>query len=287
MKIVRLGMTETELVFLTYVIRYHGDSIPSDIKKQISKFILNMVNWLYTTSGYYDKSVKGTYFNFDVTALNKNYIKYLEHLSISIANCEQTQIYLHDGLPMELFKYFRSEFEKHFNITNLVVMNGTKFYDRIDSIFDKMSGRKVLAISSFDGLIQRQYSSGNVYKIYERFPTLSELSTIKFPYCFLNNGPHQNYFETLDAIFEEIRNIDFDIALLGCGAYGHMLCHRIHEELNKDAIYIGGSIQTIFGILSKREKDCSSLPVNQYWITDIPEEYKPANYKSIENGCYW
>jgi len=287
MKIVRLGMTETELVFLTYVIRYHGESLPSDIKKQISNFILNMVNWLYTTSGYYDKSVKGTYFNFDVTALNQNYIKYLEHLSISIANCEQTQVYVHDGLPMELFKYFRSAFETHFNIQNLVLMNGTKFYDRIDSIFDKMSGRKVLAISSFDGLIQTQYSSGNVYKIYERFPTLSGLSTIKFPYCFLNNGPHRNYFETLDAVFEEIRNIDFDIALLGCGAYGHMLCHRIHEELNKDAIYIGGSIQTIFGILSKREKDCSNLPVNKYWITDIPEEYKPENYKSIENGCYW
>jgi hypothetical protein len=287
MKIVRLGMTETELVFLTYVIRYHGDNIPSDIKKHISKFILNMVNWLYTTSGYYDKSVKGTYFDFDVTAINKNYIKYLEHLSISIANCEQTQIYLHDGLPMELFQYFGSAFEKHFNITTLVVMNGTKFYDRIDSIFDKMSGRKVLAISSFDGLIEQQYSSGNVYKIYERFPPLSGLSTIKFPYCFLNNGPHQNYFETLDAVFGEIRNIDFDIALLGCGAYGHMLCHRIHEELNKDAIYIGGSIQTIFGILSKREKDCSNLPVNEYWITDIPEQYKPANYKSIENGCYW
>jgi hypothetical protein len=287
MKIVRLGMTETELVFLSYVIRNHGASLPSDVKKHISKFILNMVNWLYTTSGYYDKSVKGNYFNFDVTALNQNYIKYLEHLSISIANCEQTQIYLHDGLPMELFKHFRPAFEKHFNITNLVLMNGTKFYDRIDSIFDKMSGRKVLAISSFDGLIQKQYSSGNVYKIYERFPTLSGLSTVKFPYCFLNNGPHQNYFETLDAVFEEIRNIDFDIALLGCGAYGHMLCHRIHEELNRDAIYIGGSIQTIFGILSKREKDCSNLPVNEHWITEIPEEYKPAKYKSIEKGCYW
>ena len=42
---------------------------------------MSMVNWLYTTSGYYDKSVKGTSFNFDVTALNQNYLKYLEHLA--------------------------------------------------------------------------------------------------------------------------------------------------------------------------------------------------------------
>jgi hypothetical protein len=287
MKIVRLGMTETELLFLTYVIRYHSGILPPDIKKTISKFILSMVNWLYSTSGYYDKTVKGSYFDFDITALNKNYINYLKHLATSVADCEQTQIYIHDGQPMELFDYFKNDFIKHFGIKNLVLMNGTKFYDRIDSIFDKIAGRKVLAISSFDGLIQQQYDSGNVYKIYEKFPKIAGLSTVKFPYCFLNNGPHQNYFETLDAIFEEIKKQDFDIALLGCGAYGHMLCHRIHSELGKDAIYIGGSIQTIFGILSKREKDVSKLPVNEYWITEIPEEYIPANYKQIENGCYW
>jgi hypothetical protein len=287
MKIVRLGMTETELIFLTYVIRHKGTLINPEVKKHISKYILNMVNWLYTTSGYYDKTVKGSYFNFDVTALNQNYLKYLEHLAISVANCEQTQIYVHDGLPMSLFEHFKNDFAAHFGITNLILMNGTKFYDRIDSIFDSMNGKKVLAISSFDGLIQKQYSSGNVYKIYEKFPPLGGLSTVKFPYCFLNNGPHENYFETIDAVFEEIRTQDFDIALLGCGAYGHMLCHRIHTELGKDAIYIGGSIQTLFGILSKRERDCSNLPINEFWITDIPEEYRPANYKQIENGCYW
>ena len=103
----------------------------------------------------------------------------------------------------------------------------------------------------------------------------------------MNNGPHNNYHETLEAIFNEIKTIDFDIALLGCGSYGHMLCHLIDKELKKDAIYIGGSIQTIFGILSSREKKCSNLPVNEYWITQIPEEYKPPNYKMIEDGCYW
>ena len=287
MKIVRLGMTETELLFLTYLIRHQSASINPDIKKQISKFIMSMVNWLYTTSGYYDKSVKGSYFNFDVTALNPNYVKYLEHLAVSVVGCEETQIYVHDGLPMSLFNHFKDDFVKHFGITNLVLMNGTKFYDRIDSIFDKMNSKKVLAISSFDGLIKTQYTSGNVYKIYEKFPPLAGLSTVKFPYCFLNNGPHENYFETLDILFEEIKKVDFDIALLGCGAYGHMLCHRIHSELGKDAIYIGGSIQTIFGILSKRERESSNLPVNKYWITDIPEEYRPPNYKQIENGCYW
>ena len=66
-----------------------------------------------------------------------------------------------------------------------------------------------------------------------------------------------------------------------------MLCHKIDRELHKDAIYLGGSIQTIFGILSSREKQHSNLPYDENWIIDIPEEYKPKDYKMIENGCYW
>ena len=25
----------------------------------------------------------------------------------------------------------------------------------------------------------------------------------------------------------------------------------------------------------------------EYWILNIPDEYKPENYMKIENGCYW
>lgn len=285
MKIVRLGMTETALLFLTFVSKHMN--INQEIKQHISKMIMSMINWLYSTSGYYDKTVNGTHFNFDYTALNQNYFKFINHLEQSVGNCHETQFYFHEGFVIELFDFCKESFFKHYNIINFKNMNGSKFYDRIDSIFDNIKGKKLLVISSFDGLVQKQYTSGNVYKIYEKFPQIEALHTIKFPYCFLNNGPHNNYHETLDSIFEEVKGIDFDIALLGCGSYGHMLCHRIDQELKKDAIYIGGSIQTIFGILSSREKNCSNLPVNEYWITEIPDEYKPKDYKKIENGCYW
>ena len=291
MKIIRLGMTETSLLFLTYVCRYCNVDI--QVKKYISKIILNMVNWLYSTSGYYDKSVNGTHFDFDISALNKNYFKFINHLEQCVENCHETQFFFHGfffngGVVTELFNTFKDSFLSHYKIVNFKSLNDSPFYDRIDSTFDCMANRKVLAVSSFDGLIQLQYNLGNVYKIYDKFPKLQALHTIKFPYCFLNNGPHNNYHETLEAIFNEIKTIDFDIALLGCGSYGHMLCHLIDKELKKDAIYIGASIQTIFGILGSREKkNCGNLPINEYWITEIPEEYKPPNYKLIEGGCYW
>ena len=285
MKIVRLGATETSLLFLTFVSKY--TDVSREIKQQIPRYIMNMINWLYSTSGYYDKSVEGTHFDFGYTALNQNYFKFINHLEESVGNCHETQFFVHKGFVSELFNMYRESFLKHYDIVNFKNLNDTKFYDRIDSIFNHIKGKKLLVISSFDGLVQKQYTSGNVYKIYEKFPQIEALHTIKFPYCFLNNGPHNNYHETLDSIFSEIKGIDFDIALLGCGSYGHMLCHRIDKELKKDAIYIGGSIQTIFGILSSREKNSSNLPINEYWITEIPDEYKPKDYKKIEDGCYW
>ena len=78
-----------------------------------------------------------------------------------------------------------------------------------------------------------------------------------------------------------VDNIDFDIALLGCGCYGHMLCHKIDRELHKDAIYLGGSIQTIFGILSSREKQHSNLPYDENWIIDIPLGDNPKQIESL------
>jgi len=285
MKIVRLGMTESSLLILTFVSK--NFELPPDVKKHVSKIIMNMINWLYSTSGYYDKSVKGTYFNFDYTALNKNYFNLINHLEISISECEISQMFIHEGFVMNLFNTYKNDFIKKYKISNLNILNGTQFQERIDYIFDKMNNKKVLVISSFDGLIKSQYESGNLKQIYPNFPELINLNTIKTPYCYTNNGPHANYFETVDDLFEQIKVIDFDIAILGCGIYGHILTNNIHSILNKDAIYIGGSIQTLFGILSSREKNHGAIKYNEYWITEIPNEYKPHNYKLIENGCYW
>lgn len=285
MKIIRLGMTESDLLFLIYVSKY--GNLDNEIKQHVSKIILNMINWLYTTSGYYDKSVQGSYFDFGGSAFTPNFQKFIKRLGESASNCAEAQFICNEGLATDLFNLYKDKFLAHYNITNYKSIYGIKFKDQIDSIFDLMRGKKVLAISSFDGLIKQQYESGNLYKIYNNYPVMTTLETIKFPYCFFNNGPHNNYFETLDSVFEEVKKIDFDIAILGCGSYGHLLCDLIDGELKKDAVYVGGNIQTVFGILSTREKIHNPPESMEYWITEIPEEYKPPNYKLIEQGCYW
>ena len=286
MKIVRLGMTEGGLLLLTFVSK-HCAPDPTT-KQMISRHIMSLINWLYTTSGYYDKTVSGSSFNFDATALNKRYFQFLQHLELAVADCDATQFIFHNGFIMSLYERYKKQFQEHFKIRNFVLLNDTEFSARIPSIFGQMVGKKVLVVSSFSGLIQKQWDSGNVVKAYEgKFPPIRCLSGVVVPYCFHNNGPHANYFETLNSLFEEIRTHDFDIALLGCGSYGHMLTHKIHSELGKDAIYVGGTITNLFGILSTRERIHSKIKTNEFWVTEIPDEYKPANYKSIEEGCYW
>jgi hypothetical protein len=282
MKVVRLGMTESGLLLLNYVLTHLN---PNDaIKQNIAKYMMSLVNWLYKTSGYYDKTVH----TIDFTAINSNFLNFIKHLEISVGNCEKTQFFFHEGFVMSLFNKCKEQFVKHYKINNLVILNGTVFSDRIQhDFFDYMREKKVLVISSFDGLIKQQFDSGNVYKIFPNFPIVKSLNVLKFPYCFFNNGPHDNYFETLDVIFHQLKSIDFDIALLACGSYGHMLCHKIHDELNKEAIYVGGSITNLFGILTTRERESNKIVTNEFWITEIPDEYKPPNYKMVENGCYW
>ncbi len=285
MKIVRLGSTETSLLFLTFLSKNYV--LDPTIKQHISQTILSCINWLYSTSGYYDKKIKGNHFNFDITSLSKNYFNFIKHLELSVQNCEATQFFVHEGFVMSLLQMYKNDFINHYKINNFTILNGTEFQHRINDIFNMMNNKKVLAISSFDGLIKKQFESGNLHKIYKNYPNIIKLETIKFPYCFHNNGPHENYFETLEYIFNEIKQIDFDIAILGCGAYGHMLCHKIDTELKKEAIYVGGSIQTLFGIISSREKEHGKIKYDENWISKIPDEYKPANHKLIENGCYW
>ena len=100
---------------------------------------------------------------------------------------------------------------------------------------------------------------------------------------------------------KEISNIDFDIAIIGCGAYGLPIAAHV-KRIGKKAIHIGGGMQLLFGILGKRwteqygdfleyrpeEKiDINYRPLfNKNWIYPLSMD-KPHNSNKVENGCYW
>jgi hypothetical protein len=297
MKIMRLGMTESGILLLNFIINHCNPN--EELKNELFYYFFDLTNWLYNSGGFYDKNIKissNGEFNYSIWSNNFNiFINYLEN---SIYECNTTQLIFWDGFVTRMFEEYKESFINKYKISNVNKVNNIVYSNSVDifhysieNIFNCMKDKKVLVISSFGKLIKLQYDSGNMNKIYDSFPNIEKIIPFQFPYCFLNNGPHNNYFETLDVVFEEIKKIDFDIALLSCGSYGHILCHKIDSELKKDAIYIGGVITRLFGILSSREKkkkkNIESYNINEYWITEIPEEYKPENYKKIEDGCYW
>ena len=86
---------------------------------------------------------------------------------------------------------------------------------------------------------------------------------------------------------DEVRKLEFDVALCSCGGYGNPICGFIHS-IGKSAIYVGGVLQMYFGVYGNRwldeRKDAVLMYMSDKWQRP---SMKPRGYKSIENGCYW
>ena len=151
-----------------------------------------------------------------------------------------------------------------------------------------LQGKKVLVIHPFAKSIARQYH--NRHKIFPGKQVLPEmeLKTFKAVQTIANNdAPFETWFDALDYMKQEIEKIDFDIALIGAGAYGFPLAAHI-KRMGKKAVHIGGSLQLYFGIIGLRWEQMPHFKAlfNEYWVRPLPEEY-PINHLKVEGGAYW
>ena len=151
-----------------------------------------------------------------------------------------------------------------------------------------LQGKKVLVVNSFPETIEHQYPKRD--QIWGDKQVLPEfnLITYKSVQSIGDLNPHGSWVESLNVMKNDISNIDFDIALLGCSTYGLPLVDFIKRHLNKSAIYVGGAIQILFGIKGKRWEthDEISLFFNEHWVRPFDNE-RVRNYKILEGGCYW
>lgn len=102
------------------------------------------------------------------------------------------------------------------------------------------------------------------------------------------NNDFETWFDALDFMKNEISSKDFDIALIGCGAYGLPLAAHV-KRMGKIAIQLAGWTQMLFGIYGNRwiedQKEYAHF-VNEHW-TRPNETEKPKHSAIVENGCYW
>lgn len=198
----------------------------------------NFINWLYTTSGFYDKTISGSNFNIDTQAVRDSsvYYRWKSLLMQALHNSDRLNMMVHNDFWVDY--HHLSEFISSFR---------KQEYDWSDPDFIKpfLKGR-VLVINGFAPLIAQKYG----------------VIPLRTPFTFFNNGPHQNYFETLEDIISQVPK--FDVALVSCGSYGPLIANRIGNSL-----VVGSGLQKIFP------------------LDNIPDEYKPEGYQMIENGRYW
>lgn len=152
-----------------------------------------------------------------------------------------------------------------------------------------LKGKKVLVIHPFDKSIKSQYENNRV-NLFENKDTLPkfELKTLKSAQTISGNTDgYESWFEALEDMMEKVKKIDFDVAIIGAGAYGLPLAYHI-KKMGKQAIHMGGATQILFGIKGSRWENhpyISNL-FNDYWVRPQIEE-QPKSFNEVEKGCYW
>ncbi len=153
----------------------------------------------------------------------------------------------------------------------------------------ELKGKKVLVVHPFAETIESQYKK-NREKLFENRDVLPEFELITLKAVQSLGGKHPDFatwFDALNYMKEKIRDIDFDIALVGAGAYGLPLGLFV-KELGKQAIHLGGALQILFGIKGARWEAMPEISkfFNEYWVRPSEEE-TPKVANSVEDGCYW
>ena len=155
-----------------------------------------------------------------------------------------------------------------------------------------LEGKKVLVVHPFANTIQFQYTKREFLFKDNLLPEF-ELKTVQAVQSIAGNQTRfSDWFEALDYMKAEIDKVDYDICLIGCGAYGFPLAAHV-KRMGKKAVHMGGSLQLLFGIKGKRWENPNYNPIynygqliNEHWVYPGEEE-KPTNAVSVEGGCYW
>ena len=153
-----------------------------------------------------------------------------------------------------------------------------------------LKGKKVLVIHPFAKSIYDQYTKKRALLFPDR-DVLPEFELSVLPAVQTIAGSEDNRFENweqaLEYMYQEAIKIDFDVAILGCGAYGMPLGSKL-KDYGKVCIHMGGATQLLFGIKGARwdHDPVVSGMYNDAWVRPSEEE-TPKNVGRVENACYW
>ena len=156
-----------------------------------------------------------------------------------------------------------------------------------------LENKKVLFVTPFADYILEQYQKiDQIYNGKKLLPKF-EIKVLKsIWYVKGETSGFNSWFDALNYLYDEAMKIDFDIAILSCGAFAIDLAPML-KRAGKSAIQYGGALQMLFGILGSRWENCIAyknyFDGNSAWIRPSMKEMNIASVVAgkVDDGCYW
>src|ERR1017187_1032900 len=203
-------------------------SAPFFIKQLFKKQILNN---MYNVAGF-----------FPVTDENINRFS-----ALMLEDIKMVDILASWRIEETLFKKTLSQVKK-------IKLRTLEPYFSDDPWSSVLEDKNVLVVHPFNKSIEKQYLTKRelIFKDPRVLPQFKSLQIIKSVQTIAGNkSPFKDWFEALDYMKMQISSKEFDIAIIGCGAYGFPLAAHV-KRMGKKAIHLGGPTQILFGIKGKR-----------------------------------
>lgn len=171
---------------------------------------------------------------------------------------------------------------------DLVELEGLEPYRSKNPWSRALKGKKVLVVHPFKKSIDHQFKIKD--KLFKDNNVLPDFELITYKAIQTNAGgvcEYSTWFEALDKMYEDIQQLDFEVAIVGCGAYGLPLAAKI-RDMGKQVIHLAGATQILFGIRGARWDVRPEMQhfFNDNWIRPSDSE-RPKNAQSVEGACYW
>lgn len=268
--VARLGSTEMNAVANYVGVRDNPHSALKYIKGEINEWWWNItsITQMQTNSGF-----------FPIT--EENIVKYSK---LMLEDVQQIDI-LGSWVPQEY--YIKNELSKalKYRLGNIE----PPFMDTFSpySWTRALKGKRVLVVHPFRDTIVNQYEKrSKLFQDSEFLPDF-ELLTVKAVQSLGGTTEFKDWFEALNWMKQKMDALDYDVAILGCGAYGLPLAAHAKRTGHK-AIHLGGASQLLFGIRGNRWDSQPKYQglFNDYWVRPGDAE-KPASAANVENACYW
>lgn len=161
--------------------------------------------------------------------------------------------------------------------------------------FDKpwsfaLAGKRVLVVHPFAKSIEQQYQNQRL-KLFKNPSVLPEFTLLTIPAVQAirqERTAFNDWFEALEYMQNKILAANFDVCIIGAGAFGLPLASYV-KSLGKISIQMGGATQILFGIRGSRwERFIPEVAkhFNEHWVRPLASEH-PKDYANLEGGAYW